>query len=131
MRALAIVRRRGVQHQRLLGAVEPAEILHRWVQREEAVERQRGVRAVERQGEFAVQLDVFGIADRPDRREAVERAAQDDDDEAGIAGARRARGARQVRRGEHRAGGAEEAAAVETCGHAHLLWNSGDRINSA
>ena len=93
MRALAIGRRGGVHDRGLLRLVEPVQVRHRRIEREERIERQRRRLAVEHQRAVAAQADPVGIADRRDRAQAVERAAQDDDEQARIA----ALGARQPR----------------------------------
>ena len=78
-----------------------------------------GVCAVEGQRLVAAQLDPVRIADRRDRGEAVERAAQHDDEQARIA----AFGERELGRvgpGEQRAGCEQQLAAggcVEINGH--------------
>ena len=102
------------------------QVRHRGIEREEGIERQRRRLAVEHQRLVAAQLHPVGIADRRDRREAVERAAQDDGEHARIApfGARELR---QERPGEQHAGSGEQFAAcrgMEASWH-HLLWNSG------
>ena len=58
---------------------------------EETVEFQGGALARAGKSKLAMQFGVVGVANRRNRREAVERAAQNDDDEAGIAGIGRAR----------------------------------------
>ena len=58
---------------------------------EEAVERQRGALAGRGEGEIAVQRRIVRIADRRNGGQAVDRAAQDHDNEPRIARARRAR----------------------------------------
>ena len=78
---------------RLLRLVEPVQVRHRRIEREEAVERQRRRLAVEHQRPVAAQADPVGIADRRDGGEPVERAAQHDDEHARIA----ALGAREPR----------------------------------
>jgi hypothetical protein len=87
------------------------QIGHRRVEREEAVERQ-GLRfAVEGQRTVAAQADPVGIADRRHRAEAVERAAQQDDEQARIAPF----GPRQLRHlapGKQRAGAEQRLAAA-------------------
>ena len=97
---------------RLLGVIEAGEIGHRRIEAEETVERQRRMRAVPAQRQRAMQIGIIGIADRRDRGEPVERAAQDDDDEpriARVAAALAQRG--MLAAGEGRAGGAEQRAA--------------------
>ena len=134
MRALAIGRRGGVDDGRLLRLVEPVQVRHRRIEREEAVERQRRRLAVEHQRAIAAQADPVGIADRRHRAESIERAAQHDDEQARIA----ALGARQPRHlapGKQRAGAEQRFAAAGQMsgaeGHAHLLWNSADMNSSA
>ena len=85
MRAFAIGRRGGVHDGRLLRLVQPVQIWHRGIEREEAVERQCRRLAVEQQGALAAQADPVGITNGGDRTEAVERAAQHDDEQARIA----------------------------------------------
>ena len=119
--------------ERLLFRVKPGEGLHRWVQAEEAVERQRRMRALALQGELAVQIRIVGIAKRADDGKTIQRAAQDDDDEPRIARAGCARPSRQVGGGEDRSLTRRESVdgSDAEARHAHLLWNSGERINSA
>ena len=85
MRALAIGRRRGVHDRCLLRLVEPVQIGHRRIEREEAVERQRRRLAVEDQGAIAAQADPVGIADRRHCAQAIKCAAEHDHEQAGIA----------------------------------------------
>ncbi len=132
MRALAIGRCGGVHDGRLLRLVEPVQVRHRGIEREEAVERQRRRLAVEHERAVAAQADPVGIADGGDRTEAIERAPQHNDEHARIA----ALGAREPRHLAPR----EQAACADqrlatswqmvAKGHAHLLWNSADMNNS-
>ena len=94
----------------LAGLVQPMQVRHRGIEREERIERQRRRLAVEHERLVAAQLHPVGIADRRDRREPVERAAQHDGEHARIApfGARELR---QERPGEQHAGSAEQFAA--------------------
>ena len=86
------------------------QVGHRRVEREEGVERQRRRLAAERERVVTAQRDPVRVAHRRDRREAIERAAQHDDEEARIA-AFRARQLRQIGPGEQRAGRDEQLAA--------------------
>ena len=90
----------------------------------------------------AVQAGIIGIADRRDGGKPVQRAAQDDDDQARIAAARRAREFRQVGPGRKRRAAeqqraprrADDQAFAAILGAIHgvyLLWNSGDISSSA
>ena len=60
MRALAIGRGGGVHDRGLLGLVEPVQVRHRRIEREEAIERQRRRLAVEHQRLVAAQLTQSG-----------------------------------------------------------------------
>ena len=116
MRALAIGRRGRMHDRRRAGLVEPVQVRHRRIEREEGIERQRRRLAVEPERLVAAQPGPVGIADRRDRREPIERAAQHDHQQARIA-ALRARDFRQIGPGEQRAGGEQQLAAgrsVET-----------------
>jgi hypothetical protein len=86
------------------------KVRHPGIEREEAVERQRRRRPVKPHRELAVQRDVVGIADRADRRETVERAAQHQHDEAGVARAGRRGDLGDHRRAEERATAGEKRA---------------------
>jgi hypothetical protein len=81
------------------------------VEAEERVQRQRGMLAVPAQRQFAMQRGIVGIADRRDCRQAVERAAQDDHDEARVARVGGAGERGNGGGGEQRAAGAEQRAA--------------------
>ena len=118
---------------RLLGAVEPREVRHRGMQAEEIVESQRLVRALELEGDLLAQALVGRIADRRHGGQPVERAAQDDHDQPGIARAgalAQSAAGRPRRRG---AGGAEDSATWrfergrDEGRHGQRLWNSGER----
>jgi hypothetical protein len=61
------------------------QVGHRRVERKERVQRQRRILSVERQRPLAAQLDPARVADRRDRGEAVEAAAQNDGEEPRIA----------------------------------------------
>ena len=89
--------------------IEPVQVRHRGIEREERVERQRRRLAVKQQRLVAAQLHPVGIADRGDGGEPVERAAQDDGEHARVApfGARELR---QERPGKQHAGSDEEFA---------------------
>src|SRR5271163_661157 len=82
MRALAIVRRGRMDDHRLFFVIESRQINHRRIEAEEIVEPKPGMLTVPTQRELTMQFRVAGIANRRDRREAVEGAAQDYDDEA-------------------------------------------------
>ena len=108
---------------------------------EEAVERQGGAFAGRGEGEIAVERRIVRIADRRNGGQAVDRAAQDHDNEPRIARARRARrraeepGAAQGARAK-RARGADQGAAGDrkfrsVADHRHLRWNSGAMNRSA
>ncbi len=85
MRTLAIRRRRRMHDDRLSLAVEPMQVRHRRVEREEIVEHERRRLALRRQRRFAAQRKPGRIARRRDRRQTIERAAQDDRQEPRIA----------------------------------------------
>ena len=92
----------------------------------------RGVRPFKAQGDVATQSGVTGIAKRRDRRKTVERAAQDDDDQAGIASASRKSKAGKKCCAKHCAPG-EHGGAARKLGLMHdwlhrvqRRWNSGD-----
>jgi len=105
--------------------VEAVEVLHRRIEGEEAVERQRRRIAVELEGVVAAQLDPVGIADRRYRGKPVQRAPQHDGEEARVA-AFRARNARHIGPGEQRARAEQQFAAGRGVRvHDHLHWNSG------
>ena len=111
VRALAIGRRRGVHDGGLLRLVEPVQVRHRRIEREEGIERQRRRPAVEHQRPIAAQADPVGIADRRHGAQPVERAPQHDDEHARIA----AFGARQLGHlgpGEQGAGADQRLAAA-------------------
>ena len=91
MRALAVGRRRRMHDGRRAGLVEPVQVRHRRIEREEGIERQRRRLAVERERLVAAQPHPVRIADRRDRRKPVERAAQHDHQQARIAALARAR----------------------------------------
>src|SRR6202795_3665817 len=80
MRALAIGCCCGMHDGGLLRLVEPMQVRHRGIEREEAVERQCRCLAVEHQRPVAAQADPVGVADRRYRTEAIERAPEDDDE---------------------------------------------------
>ena len=93
MRALAVGRSGGVHDGRLLRLVEPVQVRHRRIEREEPVERQRRRLAVEYERAISAQPDPVGIANGRNRAEAVERAPQYNDKHARIT----ALGAREPR----------------------------------
>ena len=114
MRAVAIAGGDRVDDGRLFRVIEALEGGERRVKAEPALERQRGAIARGGEREIAVQRRIVGIADRRDRRESVHRPAQDDDDEARVARAGRARGhGQEAEAGERpeRAGRAHKGAA--------------------
>jgi hypothetical protein len=84
MRALAVRRRHGMHDDGLTSLVEAMKVRHRRIEREETVEGERGGLALARERLLATQLDPIRIADRRDRREPVEGAAQHDDEKARI-----------------------------------------------
>ena len=133
MRPLAIGRCRGVHDGGLLRRVEPVQVRHRRIEREEAIERQRRRLAVEDEGPISAQADPVGVADGRDRTEPIERASQHDDEHARIA----ALGAREpghLAPCEQRAGaeqGLATARQMVAKTHVHLLWHSADMNNSA
>jgi hypothetical protein len=82
----------------LAGLVEPMQVRHCWIAREETVERQGWRCAIELEGVVAAQLHPIGIADRRHGGKPVERAAQHDGEEARIAAFRARSWARRPRR---------------------------------
>ena len=102
MGALAVGRGNRMHHDGLAGPIEPVEVRHGRVEREETVERQRRRRAVKPERVVAAQLDPIGIAYRRHGGKPVEPATQHDGEEARIA-ALRARDLRHERPGEQRA----------------------------
>ncbi len=93
MRALAVGGRGRMDDRGLLLPVEPRKGLHRRMKREEAVERQRGEAALRGDRNLAAKVAVGGIGNRWDRRQAIERAAQDHHQEPRVARASGAGGA--------------------------------------
>ena len=85
VRALAIGRRGGVHDGRVLRLEETMQVRHRWIEREEGIERQRRRLTVEQQRAIPAQGDPVGIADRGHGTQPVERAPQHDDEHARIA----------------------------------------------
>ena len=77
-----------MHYRRLARLIKAMEVGHRRVQREEAVEWQCQGLPVQCQGLVAAQLDPVGIADRCDYGQPVERAAENDRQEARIAALR-------------------------------------------
>jgi hypothetical protein len=90
--------------------VHPREFRHRRMQREERIEHDRGARPIRSQRNRAMQAGVIGIAHRRHGGEAIQRAAQDDDDQPRIAAVRGAREFRQIGPGGER-GAAEQQCA--------------------
>ena len=76
MRTLAIGRGAGVHDDRLVGLEQPMQVGHRRIERKEIVELERRRLAVERQRIVAAQRDPIRVADRRNRGEPIERAAQ-------------------------------------------------------
>src|SRR5580704_6018254 len=125
----------------VLLVIHPLEDVKRRMGVEETIELQGSPLARAREGKLAMQFGVIRVANWRNRREAVERAPQNDDDEPWIARIGRAR-----RRGEE-PGAAEDAGrrcarALDEAAtgegrrrsggsHGHLLWNSGDMNRSA
>jgi hypothetical protein len=70
---------------RVPGAIKPMQVRHRRVEGKEAVERQGRGLAVEPKHFVAAQRHIVWVADRCDRGEAVERAAQHDHEESRVA----------------------------------------------
>src|SRR5262249_38191015 len=107
MRALAIGRGSGVDDDRLVRFEHAVQIWHRWIEREEIVELEcrglavdrRRLFAAQRQPTVAAQRTPTGISHGSLWREAVERTAEHDRKNAGVApfGARELR---QIRPGE-------------------------------
>ena len=113
--------------------IEPMQVRHRRIEREETVERQRRRLAVERERVVAAQPDPVGIADRRDGGEPVERAAQDDRQEARVAalGAAPAAADRPRRTARRRRAAARGGTGRMQSAHGHLRWNSGAISSSA
>src|SRR5215469_17708181 len=113
--------------------VETVQMGHRWVEGEEAVERQCSCRPVQPHRLVTAQTDPVGIADRSDRRQPVKGTAKHDREEARIA-AFGTCDPRDKGPGEEHARAEEQLApgrGVEAaCRHRHLRWNSG-AINSS
>ena len=108
MGPVAVAGRDGVHDRRLLPVVEALERLQRRMGGEESVERQGGALAGRGEGKIAVQAGIVRIAERRNGGKAIERAAQDDDDEPRIARGR-------ARRGADEAGAAENPGAEGAC----------------
>ncbi len=121
-----------MHHNGLTGLVEPMQVRHCRIEREETIERQGWRRAIELEGVVAPQLHPIGVADRRHGGKPVERAAQHDGEETRIA-AFSARDLGHEGPGEQRARAKQQLAAgcgVKTRdgkpdGHDHLRWNSG------
>ena len=127
MRALAVGRRRRMHDGRLAGLVQPVQVGHRRIEREEGVERQRRRLAVERERRSPRSSHPVGVADRRHRGEPVE---------APRSTMARKRGSRPSARASFGRNGqanstpepSEQLAAgrgMEASRHGHLLWNSG------
>jgi hypothetical protein len=110
MRAFAIGGRGRMHDRRGARLVHAVQVRHRRIERKERIERQRRGLAVEREAPVAAQRHPVRIADRGDRGQAIERAAQHDHQQARIA-ALGARDLRQIGPGEQRAGGEQQLAA--------------------
>lgn len=108
---LPVARGGGMDDGGLAGLEHAGKRRHGRVQSEEAVERRGCMLAGKRQGDLAMQACVPRIADGGDSRQAVERAAQYDHDQARVARAGRARDAREMRPGEHGAAAEQDGAA--------------------
>jgi hypothetical protein len=123
MRALAIGRRRRVHDRGLLCLVQPVEVRHRGIEREECIERQRLRLAIEHQRPIAAQANPVGVTDRRNRPQPIQRASEHDDQQARIT----ALGPRQpwhLAPCEQRTGAQQSFATVGQMGmesHAHLL----------
>ena len=117
---------------RLPGLVEPVQVRHRRIEREEAVERQRRRLAVERERLVAAQL-----RPSPDRRPARRRRARRARRAARSPGSadrglRRARASADAPRRTARRSQQQFAARwVREASWHHLRWNSGDISSSA
>ena len=146
MRALPIGRGGRMHDGGVTLLVEPVHVGHRGVEREEGIERQPRLLALERERVVAAQVDPVGIADRRHRGKPVEATAQHDGEKARVA-AFRAREPRHEGPGEQHAGTAQQLASgrgVECCSlkrgaHGclrclchfnHRRWNSGATIKS-
>ncbi len=124
MRTLAIAGRRRVDEQRAFLAIKARKIGHGRMQHEEAVERKPGALALARQRQGPAQRRVVRVADGRDGGETVHRAAQDNDNQARIAGSGRARVPGRHRRREGDANPLQRRAARNLMSvrlHAHLL----------
>jgi hypothetical protein len=89
------------------------------IEREDAVERESGRRPIEVQRLVAAQRHPVGVADRRDRSEPIERAAQYHHQKARIA-AFCARRFGQIRPGEQDARAKQQFATRGGVGHRHL-----------
>jgi hypothetical protein len=107
----------------LAALVETMQVRHRRIEREKGIERQRRRPAVQHQRAIAAQGDPVGIANGCDRTQSVERAAQDDDEQARIASLG-AGDPRHLAPSEQRTGTDQKLATrrqVIDDAHAHLL----------
>src|SRR5260370_8286295 len=113
----------------LSSSKQPREIRHRRMQREEAIERQRRIGALDVEGDALAQRLVTRVPHWRHGGQSVESATQDDGDEARVTPLRGVREFRQEGPGEQGAGGAENGAEGGRYGfaqHDQRLWNSGD-----
>ena len=128
MRALAIGRRCRMHDGRLARLIEPVQVRHCWIEREEAVEPQCRIGAFERERVVAAQPQPVRVANRGDSGETVERAAQYHDQQSWIA-AFGERDTRQIGPSEQNPRGEQQFAAgtlMPREGHSvHRRWNSG------
>ena len=113
---------------RLPGAVEPVQLRHRRIEGEETVELERRVRSVGEQRLVAAQPHPIGIADRRHGGKPVERAAQDDGEEARVAPFG-ARDFRQIDPGEQRARSEQQFAAGSDCRGRRVGLRTGNARN--
>src|SRR6516165_858580 len=93
--------------------VEAVKVGHRGVQRKEGVERQRRRGTSEEKRLFAAQPRPFGVSDRGHGGQAIERSAQDDNQQAGVT-AFCAREPWHIGPGEERARSQQELAAARS-----------------
>ncbi len=85
MRTVAIRCRHRMDHRRMFFLIHPCEFRHRGMQRKEGIQRCRCVRAIGGQRDRTMQAGIIGVADRRHGGEAVERAAQDHDNQPRVA----------------------------------------------
>src|SRR5215472_18716410 len=87
VRALAVGTRERLEHDELARRVALLQESKRWVQAEEAIERQRATGLTRSaQGELAPQLRIIAVAEWRDRCEPIERTAHDHQHQARGAG---------------------------------------------